>query len=154
MTSQLKVNRFLMNVKIDLGAQVELYLPGNFTRHNIHPFLPDYLSTALSHCTMALIHNGAVETVVQVPGLTRLAYDCKAENRAEDVGVSLPGVLGGQAIRAPLQTAFHIVPEETARSVWPAPHLCPHISRHLVLCTLIEKLFIQHCAHSRMPATE
>ncbi|CAM9826927.1 unnamed protein product [Rangifer tarandus platyrhynchus] len=35
---------------------------------------------------MALIHNGAVETVVRVPGLTRLAYDRKAENRAEDVG--------------------------------------------------------------------
>ena len=145
MTSQLKVHRFLMNVKTDLGAQMELYLPGNFTRHNIHPFLPDCLSTALSHCTMALIHNGALETVVQVPGLTRLAYDRKAENRAEDVGVSLPGVPGGQVIRAPLQTAFRIVPEETARSVWPAPHLCPHISRHP--CTLC---FNQKAFHSAL----
>ena len=47
----------------------------------------------------------------------------------------------GQATRAPLQIAFHIVPEEAARSVWPAPCLCPLISRHLVYCTLIEKLF-------------
>ena len=50
---------------------------------------------------MALIHNGAMETVLQVPGLTRLAYDGKAENEAEDVGVSLLGVPGwGGAIRA------------------------------------------------------
>ena len=49
---------FLMNVKTDLGAQVELHLPGNFTQHNIHPFLPDCLSTALSCFPMALIHSG------------------------------------------------------------------------------------------------
>ena len=109
MTTHLKVHMFLMNVKTDLGAQVELHLLGNFTQHNIHPFLPDCLSTALSCCPMALIHSGALETVVRVPGLTRLAYDGKAEIRAGDVGVSLPGV-PGQAIRAPLQTAFRIVP--------------------------------------------
>ena len=117
MTSQLKVHRFVMNVKTDLGAQVELYLPGNFTRHNIHPFLPDCLSTDLSCCMMTLNHNGTVETVVQVPGLTRLAYDGKAENGAENVGVSLPGVRGHRPSEHPLQTAFHIVPEEAARSV-------------------------------------
>ena len=59
MTSQLKVHRLVMTVKTDLGAQVELYLPGNFTRHNIHPFLLDCLSTDLSCCTMTLNHNGA-----------------------------------------------------------------------------------------------
>ena len=146
---------FLMNVKIDLGAQVDLYLPGNFTRHNIHPFLPDCLSTDLSCCTMALIHNGAMETVVQVAGLTRLAYDGKAENKAEDVGVSLLVVLWGRPSEHSMQTAFHIVPEEAARSVWPAPCLCPNISRHP--CTLYinqKALFIQHCPPSRMSATE
>lgn len=146
---------FLMNVKIDLGAQVDLYLPGNFTRHNIHPFLPDCLSTDLSCCTMALIHNGAMETVVQVAGLTRLAYDGKAESKAEDVGVSLLVVLWGRPSEHSMQTAFHIVPEEAARSVWPAPCLCPNISRHP--CTLYinqKALFIQHCPPSRMSATE
>ena len=79
-------------------------------------------------------------TFVRVPGLTRLVYDGKAENRAEDVGLVSLGSQG-QAIRAPLQTAFHIVPQEAARSVWSALCLCPLISRHLVLCPLIEKLF-------------
>ena len=144
-----------MNVKTDLGAQVELYLPGNFTRHNIHPFLPNCLSTDLSCCTMTLNHNGTVETVVQVPGSTRLAYDGKAESKAEDVGVSLLVVLWGRPSEHSMQTAFHIVPEEAARSVWPAPCLCPNISRHP--CTLYinqKALFIQHCPPSRMSATE
>ena len=144
-----------MNVKIDLGAQVDLYLPGNFTRHNIHPFLPDCLSTDLSCCTMALIHNGAMETVVQVAGLTRLAYDGKAENKAEDVGVSLLVVLWGRPSEHSMQTAFHIVPEEAARSVWAAPHFCPNISRHPSTLYINQKsLFIQHCPPSRMSATE
>ena len=138
---------FLMNVKTDLGAQMDLYLPGNFTRHNIHPFLTDCLSTDLSCCTMALIHNAAVETVVQVAGLTTLAYDGKAENKAEDVGVSLPFVLWGRPSEHSLQPAFRIVPEEAARCV--APRLCPDISRHA--CTLYfnqKAVFIQHCPPS------
>ena len=98
-----------IHVKIDLGAQVDLYLPGNFTRHNIHPFLPDCLSTDLSCCTMALIHNGAMETVVQVAELTRLAFDGKAENEAEDVGISLLVVLWGRPSEHSMQTAFCIV---------------------------------------------
>ena len=82
---------------------------------------------------MALIHNGAMETVVQVAELTRLAYDGKAENEAEDVGISLLVVLWGRPSEHSMQTAFCIVPEEAARSVWPAPHLCPNISRHLYI---------------------
>ena len=80
----------------------------------------------------ALIHNAAVGTVVQVAGLTTLAYDGKAENKAEDVGVSLPFVLWGRPTEHSLQPAFRIVPEETASCV--APRLCPDISRHA--CTL------------------
>ena len=76
----------------------------------------------------ALIHNGDVETVVQVAGLTTLAHDCKAENKAQDVGVSLPFVLWGRPSEHSLQPAFRIVPEEAARCV--APRLCPDISRH------------------------
>ena len=141
MTSQLKVHVFLMNVKTDLGAQVDLYLPGNFTRHNIHPFLPDCLSTDLSCYTMALIHNGAMETVLQVPGLTRLAYDGKAENEAEDVGVSLLGVLLGEGHQSTLCKLPSLLYLTRSPGVCgQLPVFVPIFLGMLVLCTLIKKL--------------